>query len=104
MTESRFCSIFGWASPFTFPDFKEAKFHLLDTVGYEPNNEVEGIQMGKDSSQDYHLIINTDEEKKAIIGFSDISSNSNKAHIKYDNLTNILDINSSGKININKGN
>ncbi len=82
----------------------EAKFHLLDTVGYEPNNEVEGIQMGKDSSLDYHLIINTDKEKKAVIGFSDISSNSNKAHIKYDNLTNILDINSTGKINLNKGN
>ena len=82
----------------------QSKFHLLDTIGYEPNNDVEGIQMGKDSSQDYHLIINTDEEKKAIIGFSDISSNTNKAHIQYDNLTNILDINSGGKININKGN
>ena len=26
MTEARFCSIIGCASPFTFPDFKEAKY------------------------------------------------------------------------------
>jgi len=86
-------------------DHPQAKFHLFDGVGYEPNQSVEGIQMGKHSgTADYNLIINTDEEKKAIIGFSDISNNSNKAHIQYDNLTNILDINSTSNVQINRNN
>ena len=86
-------------------DHPQAKFHLFDGVGYEPNQYVEGIQMGKhNGTGDYNLIINTDEEKKAIIGFSDISNNSNKAHIQYDNLTNILDINSTSNVQINRNN
>ena len=49
-------------------DIPQAKFHLFDGVGYEPNQNIEGIQMGKHSGNgDYNLIINTDEEKKAII-------------------------------------
>ena len=86
-------------------DNPQSKFHLFDGVGYEPNQSVEGIQMGKhNGTGDYNLIINTDEEKKAIIGFSDISNNSNKAHIQYDNLTNILDINSTSNVQINRNN
>ena len=82
----------------------QAKFHLFDNVGYEPNHDVEGIQMGKNSGGDYNLIINTNEDKKAIIGFSDINNNSNNAHIQYDNLTNILDINSTNGVKINRNN